>query len=75
MGKIATRGVGISIPSAECQYIRNAGGVNIFGSGLLLTERAAAERAAAERAAAERAAAEELIPIEIEPYRPDEYGR
>ena len=30
----------------------------IFGSGLLLSERAAAERAAAERAAAERAAAE-----------------
>ena len=72
MGKIATRGVGISIPSAECRYIRKAGGGDIFGSGLLLTERAAAERAAAERAAAERAAAEELIPIEIEPYRPDE---
>ena len=33
-------------------------GASIFGSGYLLSERAAAERAAAERAAAERAAAE-----------------
>jgi len=33
-------------------------GKSIFGSGLLLSERAASERAAAERAAAERAAAE-----------------
>ena len=32
-------------------------GKTIFGSGFLLSERAAAERAAAERAAAERAAA------------------
>ena len=71
-GKIAKRGVSISIPSAECRYIRKAGGVKLFGTGLLLTERAAAERAAAERAAAERAAAEEIIPIEIEPYKPDE---
>lgn len=62
IGKIATHGVSISIPSAECLYIRKAGGVDIFGGGLLLTERAAAERAAAE----------ERIPIEIEPYKPDE---
>ena len=34
------------------------GGKSIFGSGFLLSDRAAAERAAAERAAAERAAAE-----------------
>ena len=67
IGKIATNGVSISIPSAECLYIRKAGGVDIFGGGLLLTERAAAERAAAERAAAEWP-----IPIEIEPYKPDE---
>ena len=33
-------------------------GINLFGDGFLLSERAAAERAAAERAAAERAAAE-----------------
>ncbi len=37
---------------------QRAHGKTIFGSGLLLSERAAAERAAAERAAAERAAAE-----------------
>ena len=66
-GKIVVRGVPLSIPASECKYIRKAGGVDIFGAGLLLTERAAAERAAAERAAAE-----ELIPIEIEPYKPDE---
>ena len=66
-GRIVTKGVPLSIPASECKYIRKAGGVEIFGGGLLLTERAAAERAAAERAAAE-----ERIPIEIEPYRPDE---
>ena len=43
----------------ECCFIRNLDnyGKNVFGGGLLLSERAAAERAAAERAAAERAAA------------------
>lgn len=70
VGKIAVRGVDLRISSEECTYVRNAGGVNIFGAGLLLTKRAAAERAAAERAAAERAAAEVLTPIDIAPYDP-----
>ena len=47
----------------ECERItaldeQREAGKGIFGSGLLLSERAAAERAAAERAAAERAAAQ-----------------
>lgn len=72
IGKIAKRGVSISIPSAECRYIKEAGGVDLFGYGLLLTELAATELAAAARSAAAQAAAEEIIPIEIEPYKPDE---
>lgn len=52
-----------AVPKGECCKIgaldaQKAVGKSIFGSGLLLSERAAAERAAAERAAAERAAAE-----------------
>jgi hypothetical protein len=52
-----------AVPKGECCKIgaldaQKAVGKTIFGSGLLLSERAAAERAAAERAAAERAAAE-----------------
>lgn len=70
VGKIAVRGVDLRISSEECTYVRNAGGVEIFGAGLLLTKRAAADRAAAERAAAERAAAEVLTPLDIAPYDP-----
>ena len=50
----------------DCVLIRKLdaqGEVGIFGSGCLLSERAAAERAAAERAAAERAAAERAAAI------------
>ena len=52
----------LRIRRGECCKIgaldaQKAVGKAIFGSGLLLSERAAAERAAAERAAAERAAA------------------
>ena len=52
----------LRIRRGECCKIsaldsQRAVGKTIFGSGLLLSERAAAERAAAERAAAERAAA------------------
>ena len=52
-------GIDFRIKPEECTFIRamdaqRQTGKTIFGSGLLLNERAAAERAAAERAAAER---------------------
>lgn len=55
-------GVDFRVRPEECVFIRAMDhqrneGKTIFGSGLLLSERAAAERAAAERAAAERAGA------------------
>ncbi|NBI32619.1 hypothetical protein [Enterorhabdus sp. P55] len=56
-------GIDFRVMPGECERItaldeQREAGKGIFGSGLLLSERAAAERAAAERAAAERAAAE-----------------
>ena len=56
-------GIEFEVRREDCAHIRKLDaqkerGKWIFGSGLLLSERAAAERAAAERAAAERAAAE-----------------
>lgn len=61
--KIASKGQELRIKKEDCFFIRSLDsqkkmGKNLFGSGFLLSERAAAERAAAERAAAERAAAE-----------------
>ena len=53
LGKIAARGITLTIPASEMRPIKSAGGVAIFGGGYLLSRRAAAERAAAERAAAE----------------------
>ena len=55
-------GVEFSVSRGECMRIsaldaQRDAGKTIFGSGLLLSNKAAAERAAAERAAAERAAA------------------
>ena len=49
------RGECLRIPALDAQRRE---GKSVFGSGFLLSSRAAAERAAAERAAAERAAAE-----------------
>ena len=59
---MATHHTELRIRRGECCKIgaldaQKAVGKTIFGSGLLLSEHAAAERAAAERAAAERAAA------------------
>ena len=56
-------GIEFEVRREDCAHIGKLDaqkelGKVIFGSGLLLSERAAAERAAAERAAAERAAAE-----------------
>lgn len=62
MQKLAGHGVKLKIRHDECTFVRRLDaqthlGKNIFGGGLLLSERAAAEHAAAERAAAERASA------------------
>ena len=63
LGWLAEHGETMEIHPESCTHIRwldtqKEQGKAIFGSGFLLSERAAAERAAAERAAAERAAAE-----------------
>ena len=63
MQRYARYGVDLKIRADDCIQVGSLDaqkqvGKCIFGSGLLLCERAAAERAAAERAAAERAAAE-----------------
>ena len=61
--RLCQYGQALTIPWTDCVFIREMdaqkeAGSQIYGGGLLLSERAAAERAAAERAAAERAAAE-----------------
>ena len=59
-----------ALKRSECAFIRKLDaqvGKNVFGGGLLLSERAAAERAAAERAAAERAAAERAVVWKLSP--------
>ena len=63
MQALAGRGVTFKIYQNECRQIRGLDAQKkdkkaIFGSGLLLSEKAAAEKAAAEKAAAEKAAAE-----------------
>ena len=63
LGYLASHGVTLKIAHEETFFVRSiesqkATGKTLFGSGFLLSERAAAERVAAERAAAERAAAE-----------------
>ena len=63
LGKIAEREVDFRVLASDCYSVSNVDGLravgkSLFGSGFLLSDRAAAERAAAERAAAERAAAE-----------------
>ena len=62
MQRYTRYGVDLKIYADDCHQVgsldaQKRAGKAIFGSGLLLCERAAAERAAAERAAAERAAA------------------
>ena len=61
--RLCKYGVALTVRRGECLRIpamdaQRKTGKSIFGSGYLLSTRAAAERAAAERAAAERAAAE-----------------
>ena len=60
---MAAHGVSLEIGGSDAHFIRaldaqKASGKGLFGSGFLLSEKAAAEKAAAEKAAAEKAAAE-----------------
>ena len=60
---MAAHGVSLEISGSDAHFIRaldaqKASGKGLFGSGFLLSEKAAAEKAAAEKAAAEKAAAE-----------------
>ena len=60
---MAAHGVSLEISERDAHFIRaldaqKASGKSLFGSGFLLSEKAAAEKAAAEKAAAEKAAAE-----------------
>jgi len=72
LGWLSVHGEKIAIKRSDAVVISRLDAMDkddgIYGSGLLLSERAAAERAAAERAAAERAAALtfELSPRELE---------
>ena len=61
--KIARYGQTLRIRPEDCAFIRGldsqkSSGKTLFGSGMLLSDQAAAEKAAAEKAAAEKAAAE-----------------
>ena len=63
MQKYARYGVQFEVKQASCRHIRSLESQrekkkSMFGTGLLLSEKAAAEKAAAEKAAAEKAAAE-----------------
>ena len=62
---MAAHGVSLEIGGSDAHFIRaldaqKASGKSLFGSGFLLSEKAAAEKAAAEKAAAEKAAAEKI---------------
>ena len=59
--KFARWGIEFTVPRGKTVFIRKLeamDGKGIFGSGFLISEKAAAEKAAAEKAAAEKAAAE-----------------
>ena len=71
-GEYAKRHVSYRLDASECAVISDLDeqkqhGKSIFGSGFLLSERAAAERTAAERTAAERTAAEQVITWNLSP--------
>lgn len=73
VGWIVSKGVGYQLKKSDAFHIRVLEsqipkGKSIFGSGFLLSEKAAAEKAAAEKAAAEKAAAEKwtLSPRELQ---------
>ena len=65
LGYMAAHGTSIEIEAKDVYFIRlldsqKESGKGLFGSGFLLSEKAAAEKAAAEKAAAEKAAAEKI---------------
>ena len=65
LGYMAAHGTSLEIEAKDVRFIRaldsqKESGKGLFGSGFLLSERAAAEKAAAEKAAAEKAAAEKI---------------
>ena len=65
LGYMAAHGTSLEIEAKDVHYIRaldsqKESGKGLFGSGFLLSEKAAAEKAAAEKAAAEKAAAEKV---------------
>ena len=62
---MAAHGVSFEVSERDTHFVRaldaqKASGKGLFGSGFLLSEKAAAEKAAAEKAAAEKAAAEKV---------------
>ena len=63
LGYLSKYGIDFRVGSADCHFIRQlesqkSTGKGLFGSGYLISRKAAAEKAAAEKAAAEKAAAE-----------------
>ena len=65
LGYMAAHGTSLEIEAKDVHFIRaldsqKESGKGLFGSGFLLSEKAAAEKAAAEKAAAEKAAAEKV---------------
>ena len=65
LGYMAAHGTSLEIEAKDVHFIRaldsqKESGKVLFGSGFLLSEKAAAEKAAAEKAAAEKAAAEKV---------------
>ena len=68
---IVEKGISIKIDKKSAKHCRvldsqKTHGKGIFGSGFLLSEKAAAEKAAAEKAAAEKAAAEKVFTMKWE---------
>ena len=71
LGYMAAHGTSIEIEAKDVHFIRaldsqKESGKGLFGSGFLLSEKAAAEKAAAEKAAAEKAAAEKAAAEKID---------
>ena len=73
IGAIVNKGIGYKLRREDAIYVRTLDSQrpykkSIFGSGFLVSDRAAAEKAAAEKAAAEKAAAEmngEIIGVKV----------